>query len=110
MKEARLTAEDKVTSLTTDLSTAQASCADLNSQLQQSLQGHEASIKGLQEQHQAALDTLQAKLSDQEQQLQAATVKAEEDGAAVTSANQRIQEQDAQIETLKQQIAGETWG
>jgi chromosome segregation ATPase len=107
MQAARLAAEAKVVSLTTDLSTAQASCADLNSQLQQSLQAHEASTKSLQEQHQAALDALQAKLSDQEQQLQAAAVKAEEDRGAMAAANQRIQEQDAQIENLKQQMAGE---
>jgi hypothetical protein len=109
MQAHRLEAEAKVASLTTDLSAAQASCADLNSQLQQSLQGHEASKKSLQEQHQAALDTLQVKLSDQEQQLQAASAKAEEDKAAMAAASHRILERDAQIKNLKHQLAGDTW-
>jgi hypothetical protein len=58
----------------------------------------------------ALQDALQASMSDQSLQLQASSVKAEEDKAAMAAAIQRTQEQDAQIENLKQQLAGENLG
>jgi hypothetical protein len=71
---------------------------------------HAGSSKSLQEQHQAAQHAMQAQLSNQALQLQAAGVKAEEDKAAMAAADQRAQQQDAQVENLKQQMAGENLG
>lgn len=106
VEAAKAEAEGKVATLIADLSAAQASCADLSSQLQQSQQDYASKIMVLQEEHQAALQALQAQLLDRQQQLDAAATKAQEDSAAIAAANLRMQEQDSQIEELKQQLAG----
>jgi chromosome segregation ATPase len=106
LNAAKLEAETQVSCLTHDLSAAKAECTSVTTQLQQALQQHESHIKHLAEQHQAALNTLHVQLCDHQQQIQAAAAKSAEDTGALSAANTKIQEQDMDITTLRQQLTG----
>jgi chromosome segregation ATPase len=99
-------AEAKIASLTTQLSTAQTSCADAHSQLQKALTDFASKSKATEEQHHAALAALQLQLSDKDQQLHAAAEKEAECTAAVDEAAARILAQESDINMLNVQLAG----
>jgi outer membrane receptor for ferric coprogen and ferric-rhodotorulic acid len=105
---ARAELEAKNTLLHSELKTAQDACAEANGNLQRAQQEHASTVQSLQEKHTAAAAAMQVQLSDHQQQLLAAQTKAEEDSAAATAADQKIQELCGKIETydLKQKGVG----